>query len=156
MVSTSVAASESQLLEGLSEAEKDRLISALEFVTPFYAEKDVITGQNALQFVRGVASTLAMLRTDIDSRIAALLFELPELSPIAAEQIEARYGQEIADLVSGIRRLMKLRETALTHHDVGHGKDAAEKAAAQMETLRKMMLAMATDMRVVLIRLASG
>ncbi|MBK1890539.1 bifunctional (p)ppGpp synthetase/guanosine-3',5'-bis(diphosphate) 3'-pyrophosphohydrolase [Undibacterium sp. 14-3-2] len=155
MVSTSVAASESQLLEGLSEAEKDRLISALEFVTPFYAEKDVITGQNALQFVRGVASTLAMLRTDIDSRIAALLFELPELSPIAAEQIEARYGQEIADLVSGIRRLMKLRETALTHHDVGHGKDAAEKAAAQMETLRKMMLAMATDMRVVLIRLAS-
>ncbi|MBC3812264.1 RelA/SpoT family protein [Undibacterium aquatile] len=155
MVSTSVAASESQLLEGLSEAEKDRLISALEFVTPFYAEKDVITGQNALQFVRGVASTLAMLRTDIDSRIAALLFELPELSPIAAEQIEVRYGQEIADLVSGIRRLMKLRETALTHHDVGHGKDAAEKAAAQMETLRKMMLAMATDMRVVLIRLAS-
>lgn len=155
MVSTSVAASESQLLEGLSEAEKDRLISALEFVTPSYAEREVVTGQNALQFVRGVASTLAMLRTDIDSRIAALLFELPELSPVAAEQIEARYGREIADLVSGIRRLMKLREAALTHHAVGHGKDAAEKAAAQMETLRKMMLAMATDMRVVLIRLAS-
>ena len=155
MVSTSVAVSESQLLEGLSESDKDRLIAALDFVTPYYAERKVVTEQNALEFVRGVASTLSMLRTDADSRIAALLFELPELCPAAAEQIEARFGKEIGDLVTGIRRLMKLREAALTQHDTGRGKDAAEKAATQMETLRKMVLAMATDMRVVLVRLAS-
>ncbi|MBC3884678.1 RelA/SpoT family protein [Undibacterium griseum] len=155
MVSISVAASESQLLEGLSDTEKERLLSALEFVTPYYSERHVVTQQNALEFTRAVVSTLSMLRTDVDSRIAGLLFELPELCPQAAEQIEVRFGKEIGDLVSGIRRLMKLREAALTQHDIGRGKDAAEKAAAQMETLRKMVLAMATDMRVVLVRLAS-
>lgn len=155
MVSISVAASESQLLEGLSDTEKERLLSALEFVTPYYSERHVVTQQNALEFARAVVSTLSMLRTDVDSRIAGLLFELPELCPQAAEQIEVRFGKEIGDLVSGIRRLMKLREAALTQHDIGRGKDAAEKAAAQMETLRKMVLAMATDMRVVLVRLAS-
>ena len=71
MVSTSVAQSEAQLLESLSESDKDKLIAALDFVTPYYQEQAVITGQNALAFSRGVASTLAMLRTDVDSRIAA-------------------------------------------------------------------------------------
>lgn len=131
------------------------MMAALEFVTPFYQDRTVITEQNALQFVQGVVATLAMLKTDVDTRIAGLLFELPELNPLAAEQIESRFGQEIAALVSGIRRLMRLRDAALTQHDVGRGKDAAEKMATQMETLRKMVLAMATDMRVVLVRLAS-
>ncbi len=155
MVSTSTIASESPLLEGLTSVESERVILALEFVTPFYVNRNVITEQNALQFVIGVVSTLAMLKSDVDTRIAGLLFELPELNPLAAEQIESRFGQEIADLVSGIRRLMRLRDAMLTQHDVGRGKDEAEKTASQMETLRKMVLAMATDMRVVLVRLAS-
>ncbi|MCU6433088.1 bifunctional (p)ppGpp synthetase/guanosine-3',5'-bis(diphosphate) 3'-pyrophosphohydrolase [Undibacterium sp. Jales W-56] len=155
MVSISATSSQSQLLEGLSESESSRVMAALEFVTPLYAHRQVITEQNALQFVQGVVAILAMLRTDVDTRIAGLLFELPELSPVAAEQIESRFGKEIADLVTGIRRLMRLREAALTQHEIGRGKDAAEKAATQMETLRKMVLAMATDMRVVLVRLAS-
>jgi len=155
MVSTSIAVSASQFSDGLTETEKERLACALEFVTPHYAERCVVTGQNALQFVEGVLSTLAMLRTDVDSMLAAILFELPDLNPVAAQQIETRFGKEIDDLVNGIRRLMKLREATWSQQDVGKGKDAAGKAAAQMETLRKMVLAMATDMRVVLVRLAS-
>ncbi|MCX7218399.1 MAG: HD domain-containing protein, partial [Burkholderiales bacterium] len=155
MVSISATSSDSPLLEGLSESECERVMAALEFVTPYYENCSVITEQNALQFVQGVVATLAMLKTDVDTRIAGLLFELPELNPHAAEQIEARFGHEIANLVSSIRRLMRLRDAALTQHDVGRGKDAAEKMATQMETLRKMVLAMATDMRVVLVRLAS-
>ncbi|MEB0139603.1 MULTISPECIES: bifunctional (p)ppGpp synthetase/guanosine-3',5'-bis(diphosphate) 3'-pyrophosphohydrolase [unclassified Undibacterium] len=156
MVSSSAA--ESQLSEGLSDADSVRLLAALEFVTPHYADLAVVTGQDAMQFVQGVTATLAMLRTDVDTRIAALLFELPQLCPTVALQIEARFGKEIATLVSGIRRLMKLREAALSRpmpSELGRSKDAAEKAAVQMETLRKMVLAMATDMRVVLVRLAS-
>ena len=143
------------MLEGLTAAESERVMVALEFVTPFYINRNVVTEQNALQFVLGVVSTLAMLKSDVDTRIAGLLFELPELNPLAAEQIETRFGQEIGILVTGIRRLMRLRETMLTQHDIGRGKDEAEKTASQMETLRKMVLAMATDMRVVLVRLAS-
>jgi GTP pyrophosphokinase len=155
MVSILATSSDSPLLEGLSEQESARVMAALEYVTPFYENRNVVTEQNALQFVQGVVATLAMLKTDVDTRIAGLLFELPELNPLAAEQIESRFGQEIANLVSSIRRLMRLRDAALTQHDVGRGKDSAEKMATQMETLRKMVLAMATDMRVVLVRLAS-
>jgi GTP pyrophosphokinase len=155
MISSSTLSSEAQLLEGLSEVDAQRVLDALDFVAPYYEDRNVVTDQNALQFVRGVVCTLAMLRTDADARIAAILFELPNLNPLAATQIEARFGKEISDLVSGILRLMRLREAALTQHEFAQGKDAAEKTATQMETLRKMVLAMATDMRVVLIRLAS-
>ena len=155
MVSTSTVASQSPLLEGLTSAEAGRVLDVLEFVTPYYANRQVVTEQNALQFVEGVVSTLAFLKTDVDTRIAGLLFELPEIDPPAGELISVRYGAEIAELVSSIRRLMRLRDAALTQHESGRGKDAAEKTATQLETLRKMVLAMATDMRVVLVRLAS-
>ncbi|MFZ6820250.1 RelA/SpoT family protein [Undibacterium sp. Ji22W] len=155
MVSLSASLSESQLVEGLSAADAARITQALEFVTPFFEDRNIVTEQNALQFAVGVASTLAMLKTDVDTRIAGLLFELSEINPLAAEKIEAKFGREIADLVAGVRRLMRLREATLTQHDVGRGKDEAERTASQMEVLRKMVLAMANDMRVVLVRLAS-
>lgn len=155
MVSLSASLSESQLVEGLSAADAARITQALEFVTPFFEDRNIITEQNALQFAIGVASTLAMLKTDVDTRIAGLLFELSEINPLAAEKIEAIFGKEIAELVAGVRRLMRLREATLTQHDVGRGKDEAERTASQMEVLRKMVLAMANDMRVVLVRLAS-
>jgi GTP pyrophosphokinase len=155
MVSLSASITEAQLVEGLSAADAERVKQALEFVTPYYEDHCIITEQNALQFAVGVASTLAMLKTDVDTRIAALLFELTEANPLAAEKIEARFGKEISELVAGVRRLLRLREATLTQHDVGRGKDEAERTASQMEVLRKMVLAMANDMRVVLVRLAS-
>ena len=155
MVSLSATISEAALLEGLSDSDAARVIQALEFVTPYYEDHCIQTEQNALQFVVGVASTLALLRTDVDTRIAGLLFELSEVNPLAAAKIEAKFGKEIAELVAGVRRLMRLREATLTQHDVGRGKDDAERTASQMEVLRKMVLAMANDMRVVLVRLAS-
>ncbi len=155
MVSLSATLSEAQLVEGLSPADAARITQALEFVTPFFEDRNIVTEQNALQFAIGVASTLAMLRTDADTRIAGILFELSEMNPLAAEKIEAKFGKEIAELVAGVRRLMRLREATLTQHDVGRGKDEAERTASQMEVLRKMVLAMANDMRVVLVRLAS-
>lgn len=155
MVSLSATISEAGLVDGLSEADAARVMQALEFVTPFYEDHSILTEQNALQFVVGVASTLALLRTDVDTRIAGLLFELSEVNPLAAAKIETKFGKEIAELVAGVRRLMRLREATLTQHDVGRGKDDAERTASQMEVLRKMVLAMANDMRVVLVRLAS-
>ncbi len=155
MVSLSASISQSPLVEGLSSADADRVMQALEFVTPFFEERTISTEQNALQFAVGVASTLAMLKTDVDTRIAGLIFELSEVNPLAAEKIELMFGKEIAGLVAGIRRLMRLREATLIQHDVGRGKDEAERSASQMEVLRKMVLAMANDMRVVLVRLAS-
>jgi len=106
--------------------------------------------------VQGVVTVLASLNADAETRIAGLLFELHVIAPDAVDDIETNFGREIADLVAGVRQLMRFH--ALTFQqpqEVLRGKNAAQQAAAQIETLRKMLLAMASDMRVVLVRLAS-
>ena len=144
-----------QLSAGLSSEDSARVQDALAFVEPIYRGKTVATGQDTFEFAQGAATTLALLNTDADSRIAGLLFELPVVDPKASESIEARFGVDIADLVNGIRQLMRLHEQTFGYQEIGRGKNASQQAAEQLETLRKMLLAMATDMRVVLVRLAS-
>jgi GTP pyrophosphokinase len=130
-------------------------MEALAFVKPIYSGKAVGTGQDAFEFSERVATVLALLNTDADTRIASLLFELPALDPETAAGIEERFGSEIAELVAGIRQLMRLHEQTFGQHEVARGKNASQQAAEQLETLRKMLLSMASDMRVVLVRLAS-
>lgn len=157
MVST--ASTNSDLIDGLAPEDEQRVLAALEFITPIYEKAELVTGQNALQFAYGVASTLGSLRSDADTRIASLLFEVPQIEPRAAQEIESRFGKGIVDLISGVRSLLRLSALHLVQQarspEVGRNKDAAAQAAAQIETLRKMLLAMATDMRVVIVRLAS-
>ena len=160
MVSIAAVSDEAsvQLVAGLSEADGNRVLDALEFVRPLYSGNPVATGQDAFVFSENVAITLASLKTDAETRIAGLLFELPIIDVKAAEQIEGRFGKEIADLVEHIRQLMRLHETTFGQHKAvldKNDKNASQQAAAQVETLRKMLLAMASDMRVVLVRLAS-
>jgi GTP pyrophosphokinase len=143
------------LLTGLSAEEGTRLEAALAFVKPLYEGKKVGCGEDALQFGQNVAAVLAHLKTDVQTRIAGLLFELPTLNAKAAEGIADNFGQEVAELVAGVRQLIRLRDVAFAQSETGRGKNAPQQAAAQVETLRKMLLAMASDMRVVLVRLAS-
>jgi GTP pyrophosphokinase len=140
---------------GLNDADAARVTAAHAFVTPVYASRQVVTGDNALTFSEGVASTLAALKTDADTRIAGLLFELPVFDAALTQQIDTLFGKEVADLVDGVRQLMRLHGITFGQKEVERGKSAAQNAAAQLEVLRKMLLAMATDMRVVLVRLAS-
>ncbi len=148
------SSADEQITQGLSVDDAARVLDALAFVTPFYVGKLVPPGQDALAFAISVAATLALLETDADTRIAGLLFELTMLAPQAAEQIETRYGPDTAELVQGIRQVMRLHDVNFIQ-DVGRGKNAAQQAATQLEALRKMLLAMAVDMRVVLVRLCS-
>ncbi|MET0961611.1 MAG: bifunctional (p)ppGpp synthetase/guanosine-3',5'-bis(diphosphate) 3'-pyrophosphohydrolase, partial [Noviherbaspirillum sp.] len=160
MVSIAAANDEAtvQLVAGLSQADGKRVLDALDFVRPLYSGNPVATGQDAFVFSENVAVTLALLATDAETRIAGLLFELPIIDAKAAEQIPARFGQESADLVDRIRQLMRLHEMTFGQHRAAFDKsdkNSAQQAATQVETLRKMLLAMASDMRVVLVRLAS-
>lgn len=144
-----------QLSSGLTSDDSARVMDALAFIEPIYRGKSVSTGQGAFEFAQGVATILAHLNTDADTRIAGLLFELPVLDSAAAVALEARFGTEIANLVSGIRQLMRLHDQTFGYQEVTKGKNAGQHAGEQLETLRKMLLAMASDMRVVLVRLAS-
>ncbi len=164
MVSVASSQSDTQelLRSGLTEHDSARVMDALAFVKPFYSGKTVSagqdafeSGQDAFEFSQGVATVLAQLETDADTRIAALLFELAIINPTAAEKIQERFGKEVSDLVSGVRQLMRLHEVTFVQHEAARGKNAAQEASAQLEVVRKMLLAMATDMRVVLVRLGT-
>lgn len=157
MVSTAAVHNEAQdrLLAGLGDEDSVRVMDALGLVKPIYASALVASGQNAFEFSLGVATTLALLETDAETRIAGLLFELPVLDAAVAATIESRFGTEVAELVTDIRKLMRLHEITFSQHEITDRKNAPQQAAAQVETLRKMLLAMASDMRVVLVRLAS-
>jgi GTP pyrophosphokinase len=144
-----------QLVQGLSSEDAARVEAALAYASDAYEGKVCASGQNALDFALGVANTLAFLRSDAETRIAGLVFELTVLDPQAVTGLEARVGKEATDLVTGVRQLIRLRDMTVGKETIGRGKNAAQQAMAQVETLRKMLLAMASDMRVVLVRLAS-
>lgn len=140
---------------GLSPEDEARVMDALAYIRPLYSGLTLATGQTVLDYAHGIASTLAMLNCDADTRIAGLLAELPSVNPKAAEEVEARFGKDVADLLNSIRQLLRLRGLTTGAQEVLRGKNAAQQAVAQVETLRKMLLALASDMRVVMVRLAS-
>ena len=156
MVSTALLGdARQQLTEGLGLEDSARLQDALEYASEAYGERVAASGESALAFSLGVAGTLSYLRSDCETRIAGLLFELAVMEPAEGATFEHRFGKEVADLVGGVQQLIRLRDLTVGHQGVKRGKNAAQEASAQVETLRKMLLAMATDMRVVLVRLAS-
>ena len=88
-----------------------------------------------------VAIVLAQLELDKEAIIAALLHDVVEDTDITLEQITEEFGEEVALLVDGVTKLTKLSWKA-------------DKVEIQAENLRKMFLAMAKDIRVILIKLA--
>ncbi|NIR30423.1 MAG: bifunctional GTP diphosphokinase/guanosine-3',5'-bis pyrophosphate 3'-pyrophosphohydrolase [Gammaproteobacteria bacterium] len=87
-----------------------------------------------------VARILAEMRLDNRSIVAAILHDVIEDTPTAKEQIAQEFGDEVAELVDGVSKLSHITFES--------------KAEAQAENFRKMLLAMARDMRVILVKLA--
>jgi GTP pyrophosphokinase len=87
-----------------------------------------------------VARILAPLHIDLQAIIAALLHDVVEDTDVTAEHIAENFGQPVADLVEGLSKLDRIQFE--TRED------------AQAENFRKMLLAMARDVRVILIKLA--
>ncbi len=87
-----------------------------------------------------VAQILADMHMDHQSIIAAILHDVIEDTSVSKEEIAATFGEKVAELVDGVSKLAQLKFES--------------RAEAQAENLRKMMLAMARDIRVILIKLA--
>src|SRR6478609_8533839 len=99
-----------ELVQGLGPEDSARVQAALDFANEAYQDKKCSSGQGALEFSIGAASTLAFLRSDAETRIAGLMFELTVIEPAAAAGLETRFGKEVTDLVSGVRQLIRLRD----------------------------------------------
>jgi GTP pyrophosphokinase len=144
------------LTKDLHAGERVRVLDALVMIESIYPGHTVPSGQDALAHALSMGQLLASLNADVETRLAGLLISMPLLDPAAAETIEERFGKETAELMAGIRQLIRFNSIAQhPRQEVLRGKNASQQAAAQVETLRKMLLAMASDMRVVLVRLAS-
>ena len=132
-------------------ATHDALIErALTFVEPLYRERTIIPGEPLLDYALGVTRTLSELRLDAETLAAALLYPAYEKSADAALRIRGQFGTAIADLCEGVVRMAQIG--ALSNRQrVVH---KPQQQAAQLEALRKMLLAMVQDVRIVLIKLA--
>ena len=135
------AAAIEPLARGLSDAERVLLVRALEFAEPLYAGHALSTGEPVWPHALGLAGSLAGIGVDPVARAAGVLFAAPKYLE-RAEVLGEAFGAEIAALAAGVERLYQLRVLTRTT------------AAQQSEALRKMVLGMVEDVRVVLIRLA--
>jgi guanosine-3',5'-bis(diphosphate) 3'-pyrophosphohydrolase len=138
----------SQLIDkvrGYLQPEKIALVEeAYNFASQAHQGQVRKSGEPYLEHPLRVALTLAELQLDASSLAAALLHDVPEDCGIAISEIEAKFGPEVAKLVDGTTKLGKL---AWSGEDVAVGE-------LQVENLRKMLVAMAEDLRVVFIKLA--
>ena len=115
-----------------------------DFVSPVYEGHQAKTGIPLMQSALSVADILATIRTDAESVAAALLKWMPKSASVDMHQLEERFGKSISGLVEGVNRMADLQHlSAVDHGGSGH-----------TESLRKMLLAMVEDIRVVLIALA--
>lgn len=100
-----------------------------------------LSGEPYLSHPLEVAGILADMKLDVVSIAAGLLHDVIEDTHATLEEITALFGQEISNIVSGVTKLSKLPFSD-------------SQAARQAESIRKMFLAMADDIRVILIKLA--
>ena len=123
-----------------SEAVVPLLERAFAMAQSAHAGQHRISGEDYIHHPLGVARILAELQIDADSVAAALLHDVVEDTTVTLEQLEKEFGKEIASLVDGVTKLSRI--------------EYKSQEDQQMENYRKMFLAMAKDIRVVLIKLA--
>lgn len=104
------------------------------------------SGEPYIQHCLAVAKILAELELDLPTIAAALLHDVVEDTPISLQRLQHDFGNEVAKLVDGVTKLGQF--DALDERGI-HAFDDRE-----LESLRKMFLAMAEDPRVVMIKLA--
>ena len=139
-----------KLVTGVPPDEAAKIRRAIDFTAPFYNGRHLETGEDISRHAVGTALIASALKLDADSRIAALLFVMYEACPENADDLIGKeFGLDVGRLVKGLDRLNDLRPIS---QNISSDKHAMR---MQQEVLRKMMLAMSDDIRVVLLRLAS-
>ncbi len=115
-----------------------------------------MSGDPYIQHPLATATTLAGLRMDAAAIVAGLLHDVPEDTGRPLGAIVQQFGPEVAKLVDGVTKLSRVRWVPREQSGDRGGKEKRkeEEQAYWAENVRKMFLAMADDIRVVLIKLA--
>jgi GTP diphosphokinase / guanosine-3',5'-bis(diphosphate) 3'-diphosphatase len=122
------------------EIDRGRVQDAFVFACAHHAAQRRKSGEDFIVHPVGVARICAGMRLDTETLCAALLHDTVEDTSASIEEVRERFGDETAGIVDGVTKLTGI--TFQSHDE------------AQAENYRKMVVAMATDVRVILIKLA--
>ena len=128
-----------KILAASPNADLGRLISAFNYAEMEHKGQLRKSGEPYITHPLAVAEIVAELGLDMESILAALLHDVVEDTPATREDVAKRFGRTVAGLVDGVTKLTRMQYTS--------------KEEEQMENLRKMFMAMAKDVRVILIKL---
>jgi GTP pyrophosphokinase len=119
------------------DADTEPLQRAFLFAQKAHGDQKRKSGEPYIQHPLHTAYILSQIRADIPTIIAGILHDVPEDTATTLSDIEKEFGEEVAHLVEGITKLSKIKYRGITRY---------------RESLRKMFLAMAEDLRVILIK----
>jgi GTP pyrophosphokinase len=123
-----------------AEVDKDLIRRAYEFSFQAHIEQKRSSGEPYIIHPLNVASTLVKLKMDVETIIAGLLHDTIEDCDVTAEVIEREFGTSIMQIVLGLTKISKI--------------EFKSKEESQAENFRKMLVAMAKDLRVIIVKLA--
>jgi GTP diphosphokinase / guanosine-3',5'-bis(diphosphate) 3'-diphosphatase len=126
--------------EAALEIDRAQVEAAFVFACEHHADQRRKSGEDFITHPVGVAKICAGMRLDTETLCAALLHDTVEDTSASIEEVSEQFGEEVSGLVDGVTKL-----TGITFQS---------RDEAQAENYRKMMVAMASDIRVVLIKLA--
>jgi guanosine-3',5'-bis(diphosphate) 3'-pyrophosphohydrolase len=135
-----LAVIEEHQAESAEPIDRGAVEAAFAFACESHADQRRRSGEDFITHPIGVAKICAGMRLDTPTLCAALLHDTVEDTSASLDQVTERFGDEIAQLVDGVTKL-----TGITFQSRDEN---------QAENYRKMMVAMATDIRVILIKLA--
>ena len=122
------------------DVDRDLLTRAFDFAARAHAGQMRQSGQEFIYHPWGAAKILAGLQLDEATLAAALMHDVVEDTGVELDEIRAEFGEEIAHLVEGVTKLTRVHFQSREH--------------AEAENYRKLIVAMAEDVRVILIKLA--
>lgn len=122
------------------EADCSMLKKAYDFANKAHSGQKRSSGEDYIIHPINVASTLIKLRLDMDSIIAGLLHDVIEDCGITAEELQNEFNRDVAQIVVGLTKISKIKFKT--------------KEESQAENFRKMVVAMAQDLRVIIVKLA--
>ena len=130
---------EDKIKENNPPLDAQRLFRAFTYADNAHAGQLRKDGSPYITHPLAVAEIVAELELDTDSIFAALLHDCIEDTDATHEEIAKKFGKSVAELVEGVTKLTRVQYTS--------------KEEEQMENLRKMLMAMAKDIRVILIKI---
>ncbi|MGZ8163258.1 MAG: RelA/SpoT family protein [Methylobacter sp.] len=124
----------------LEQSQIDDCIHAYEFGAAAHSGQFRKSGEAYICHPVSVAISLAEMRMDVNGIMAAILHDVIEDTPVTKKELTRQFSEEVAELVDGVTKLTQI--------------DSKSHAETQAENVRKMFLAMAKDLRVIMVKLA--